>query len=141
MSWKGLPSPIIYLARVDYGWVGGHYHSTQAGRGKGASLGRNQVIMVNLTTQRPHSDGTTVLLPGEHPFIHRPTVVFYSDARQVSASLLDRSITQGVGHIHSAASPTLLQKLQGGLLVSALTPEKIKTAFRAAQAAGLTRPQ
>ncbi len=41
-----------------------------------------EVIMVNLTTQRPHSDTTTVLLPGEHPFLDRPTVAFCERRRE-----------------------------------------------------------
>ncbi len=34
-----------------------------------------EAIMVNVTTQRPHSDTTTVLNRGDHPFIQRPSVV------------------------------------------------------------------
>lgn len=91
-----------------------------------------EAIMVNLTSQRPHSDITTILQPGEHPFIDRPTVAFYADARFVNVALLDSSITQGVGHSHATALPALLRKLQSGLLVSPFTPAKIKTAFAAA---------
>ena len=97
-----------------------------------------EVIMVNLTTQRPHSDTTTVLLPGEHPFIDRPTVAFYHDARQAKAALLDSSVAQGVGRNHALASTALLARLQNGLLVSPFTSPKIKSAFNAAKAAGLT---
>ena len=39
-----------------------------------------EAVMVNLTTRRPHSDTTTVLQPGDHPFVDRPTVAFYADA-------------------------------------------------------------
>jgi hypothetical protein len=41
----------------------------------------HEAIMVNITTQRPHSDTSTMLNSGDHPFIQRPSVVFYSDAR------------------------------------------------------------
>lgn len=97
-----------------------------------------EVIMVNLTTQRPHSDTTTVLLPGEHPFIDRPTVAFYNDARLAKATLLDSSVAQGVGRNHAVASAALLLKLQSGLVASPFTPTKIKTAFAVAKSAGLT---
>ena len=33
-------------------------------------------IMVNVTTQRPHSDTTTILPAGEHPFVQKPSVIF-----------------------------------------------------------------
>ncbi len=97
-----------------------------------------EVIMVNLTTQRPHSDTTTVLLPGEHPFIDRPTVAFYSDARQAKATLLDACVAQKVGRNHAVASPTFIAKLQHGLLASPFSSPKIKAAFAAAKTAGLT---
>jgi hypothetical protein len=48
--------------------------------------------MVNLTTKRPHSDVTTVLNRGDHPFIQRPSVVMYSDARTVNTILLDQAV-------------------------------------------------
>jgi hypothetical protein len=96
-----------------------------------------EVIMVNLTTRRPHSDTTTVLLPGEHPFIDRPTVAFYPDAWLAKAALLDSSIAQGVGRNHAVASPALLVKLQNGLMASPFTPAKIQSALAAAKAAGL----
>ena len=95
-----------------------------------------EVIMVNLTTQRPHSETTTILLPGEHPFIDRPTVAFYHDARLAKAVLLDSCITQRVGRNHASASPELVAKLQDGLLASPFTSPKIKAAFALAKAAG-----
>jgi hypothetical protein len=43
--------------------------------------GTRNAIMVNITTQRSHSDTTTTLNIGDHPFIKRPSVVFYSYAQ------------------------------------------------------------
>jgi len=97
-----------------------------------------EVIMVNLTTQRPHSDTTTVLSSGDHPFIDRPTVAFYHDARTAKAALLDAHVSQELDRKHALASPALLQKLQNGLLASSFTPPKIKAAFAAAKTSGLT---
>ena len=42
-----------------------------------------EAIMVNVTTQRPHSDTTTILNVGDHPFIQKPSVIFYADTRTV----------------------------------------------------------
>jgi hypothetical protein len=47
----------------------------------------HEAIMVNVTTQRPHSDTTAILKVGEHPFIKQPSVVFYSDARTVAPTV------------------------------------------------------
>jgi hypothetical protein len=97
-----------------------------------------EAIMVNLTTQRTHSDTTTVLLPGEHPFVDRPTVVFYADARLVKESLLDAGLAEGIGRLHVPLSKTVLVRIQAGLSASPFTPMKIKSAFVTAQAKGLT---
>lgn len=96
-----------------------------------------EAIMVNLTTQRPHSDSTTILQPGEHPFVVRPTVVFYADARLVEVRLLENGLRQGIGRKHERLSAEILHRIQVGLLVSPFTPEKIKRAFSEAQAKGL----
>jgi hypothetical protein len=98
----------------------------------------DEAIMVNLATQRSHSDTTTVLQPGEHPFVDRPTVAFFADARLVKVSLLDASVQQGIARAHTALSEEVLTRIQNGLLVSPFTPGKIKKAFASAQAKGLT---
>lgn len=92
-------------------------------------------IMVNLTTQRPHSDTTTIIQPGEHPFVGRPTVVFYADARTVNVNTLEGGLRQG--RQHTALSAELLQRVQKGLFVSRFTPNKIETAFKIAREKGL----
>lgn len=97
-----------------------------------------EVIMVNLTTRRPHSDTTTILYPGDHPFVDRPTVVLYADARLVKVSSLDAGIAQGVGRRGATMTATVLKRVQEGLLSSLFTPAKIKTAFQAARSRLLT---
>ena len=96
----------------------------------------HEAIMVNVTTQRPHSDTTTVLQPGAHPFIQRPSVVFYADARTVDARLLDQVIARGGGRSHAAFSPEVLRMIQAGVPKSPFTPRKIKEAFARASAGG-----
>jgi hypothetical protein len=96
-----------------------------------------EAIMVNLTTQRPHSDTTTVLRPGEHPFVVRPTVVFYADARLVPVSLLEDGLRRGIARNHEPLSAEILRRIQAGLQASPFTPEKIKRTFLEAQAKGL----
>src|SRR5947207_16009648 len=74
-------------------------------------------IMVNLTTQRPHSDTTTIIQPGEHPFVDRPTVVFYADARIVNVNTLNEALRGGVARQRAPISKELLQRIQNGLFV------------------------
>ena len=94
-------------------------------------------IMVNLTTQRPHSDTTTIIQPGEHAFVDRPTVVFYADARMVNVNALEGGLRQGLVRQNAALSAELLQRIQNGLFVSRFTSDKIENAFKAAREKGL----
>jgi hypothetical protein len=87
-------------------------------------------VMVNLTTQRPHSDVTVVLQPGDHSFIRHPTVVNYSDARLVNTPQLDAAINAGICRQLDPVTPAVLKRIQTGLLLSPLTPNKIKTEYR-----------
>ena len=89
--------------------------------------------MRTAATQRPHSDKTLVIQPGEHRFVGRPTVVFYSDARFVKLAFLQAAVNQGIANQHDPLDPALLRRVQAGLLASPLTPAKIKTAFTQAQ--------
>ena len=96
-----------------------------------------EVIIVNFTTERPHSDKTVVIQPGEHRFVDRPTVVFYSDARFTALASLEAAVNQGIANQHDRLNPALLKRVQAGLLASPLTPMKIKAAFTQAQQQGL----
>jgi len=97
-----------------------------------------EAIMVNVTTQRPHSDTTTVLNRGDHPFIQRPSVVLYADARIVDTRLLDQAVASGTFRPHTPFSSPILGRIQGGLQTSQFTLKKIKDSFALAVIAGLT---
>ena len=90
-----------------------------------------RVIIVNLTTKRPHSDVTVVLQPGAHPFVQHETVVNYADARLVEIGHLEVAIRSGLCRTHQVFDATVLKQVQHGLLKSPFTPNKIKTYFRA----------
>ena len=97
--------------------------------------------MVNITTHRAHSDTTTVLQPGEHRFIERPSVVFYADARLALPADLDRAVMLGCGRTHGAFEPAVLARMQTSMELSPMTPNKMKEAYRAAdEQRGLLKP-
>jgi len=99
----------------------------------------HEAIMVNVTTLRPHSDTTIVLNPGDHPFIQRPSVIFYADARTVDTRLLDAAVQRGAYSGNAAfQAAVVVVRIQAGLAASPFTPRKIKAAFAAYFAAGLT---
>ena len=89
-----------------------------------------KVIIVSLTTQRDGSDTTVVLGPGDHSFISHPTVVFYADARDVEASLLERLVALDDNRLHrDPCSEELLTRIRDGLIASSFTPRRIKKLF------------
>ena len=98
----------------------------------------HEAIMVNVTTQRPHSETTTILNVGDHPFIQKPSVIFFADARMVDTRLLDAAVRRGACNAHAAFQARVLLKIQAGLLASTFTPKKIKIAYARYDAAGLT---
>ena len=98
----------------------------------------HEAIMVNVTTRRPHSDTTTILNVGDHPFIQKPSVIFYADTRMVNTDLLHAAVTRGACQIHAAFQEPVIRRIQSGVAASPLTPRKIKTAYAAYVAAGLT---
>lgn len=71
--------------------------------------------MVNVTTRRMHSDLTTILDVGDHPFIRKQSVVHYADARHFPVGALDRAVKSGECRPHKQASAALLARIQEGI--------------------------
>lgn len=89
-----------------------------------------ETVIVNMTTQRSHSDSTLVLLVGEHPFVRHPSVVHYEDARIVDGRAIEAALLAGTFPALSDCSAALLKRIQEGLLNSPFTPGKVKTYVR-----------
>src|SRR5229473_7806297 len=93
-------------------------------------------IIVNLTTLRNSQDQTMSIMPGEHPFVNRPTSVRYSDARIADVRRLSADISGGLALPKQPCSPTLLRLIQDGLSASPYTPNKVIEFYRAYVRAG-----
>jgi len=91
-----------------------------------ASKITGEAVIVNLTTQRTHSDPTVILQPGDHPFVQHATVAFFADARIVDGRLLAKGVEACTFRKHVDCSPALLQRIQEGLFSSPHTPNKVK---------------
>ena len=89
-----------------------------------------QVLLINFTTLRPHSDCTVVIQPGEHPYVVHATVAHFADARLTAAPSIEAAIASGLFRTHQDCSPDLLNRLLAGTLASPHTPEKIKRYLR-----------
>ncbi len=72
-----------------------------------------ETIMVNVTTQRPHSDTTTILNAGDHPFVQKPSVIFYADARIADTRLLDKALQHVGCHRHAVFEATVMARNPG----------------------------
>ena len=90
-----------------------------------------KAVCVNVTTLRSHSDTTCVLNVGDHPFVNRPSVIFYQDAREVDLALVERALTLGIKNFvctpHEPCSAVLLKRIRKGLIDSKQTPKGIKS--------------
>lgn len=92
------------------------------------------MLIVNFNTLRRGSDQTVVLDLEDHPFISRPTVVTYADARIVPQERLVELYQLGQTAIgseqllrpHSDCSPELLARITAGVQASKFTPLEVK---------------
>jgi len=85
-----------------------------------------QVVIVNLTSKRRHSDTTVVLRPTHHPFLDRETVVNFNKARIVRVETLMHRIEDGIAEAREAFSEDVLKVIQKGVLQSKRTPLHIQ---------------
>jgi mRNA-degrading endonuclease toxin of MazEF toxin-antitoxin module len=86
-------------------------------------------VIVNLTSQRAHSDTTLTLHPGDHPFITNPTAVNYMHARLLSIEWLKKEIDAKMAWADFPFEPEVLKRIQDGVLQSPFTPHNIKQHF------------
>ncbi len=98
--------------------------------------GSFQAVMVNVTTQRPHSDTTTILLPGDHPFIRQPSVIYYADARLVDVRDLDAALERGMFRGHEPFDSGVLKRIQAGVETSDFTPNKVSSSSNRRKSGG-----
>ena len=98
----------------------------------------SEIIIVNVTGQQGHSDTTTILIVGEHPFVKKPSVIHYADARKTDSKLIDQALARGLASSHRQCSKAFLTKIQSGLLASPHTTPMIRAAFLSAQRDGRT---
>ena len=89
-----------------------------------------KTLMVNITSAKPHSDRTTVLQVGDHPFVTRESVVNYGDSVLAEMQHLDRAISTGLGTQREDTSAELLEKLRSGLIASPYTKNSLKDYLR-----------
>lgn len=89
-------------------------------------------ICVNLSTCREHSDTSTILHRGEHPFIKHDSAVVFKKMTTLNAEKILQAASQGVVAFQTKASPQVLDKIRAGASVSRHTPIRYRSMFERA---------
>lgn len=84
-----------------------------------------ECLLVNLTTLRHNIDQTVVVRAGEHPFITRPSAVFYAGARICRTAALLEAQRDGRATPHGRLERKLLELILEGFRASPHTPRKV----------------
>lgn len=87
-----------------------------------------EVVIVNVTTKRSHSDTTVILQAGDHPYIDHESTIYYADAQIRDVRLMEQAIKEANPYVkpNAACSPELLQRVKDGVHQSKFTPNKIR---------------
>jgi len=88
-----------------------------------------QVIIVNVTSLKANSDRTIILDVGDHPFIKHPTVIYYTDAKIVRVSEVEKIQQELRNSGNAPINARLLSKIQAGIESSQYVKPMIKNFF------------
>lgn len=90
----------------------------------------HQVITVMVGSARLHTDKTTALVSGDHPFIRHDSNVDYGTAKAVPVSKLLAALKQDRLHLQPDMPAALLRRVRAGLLASPRTIHAVKDLAR-----------
>jgi hypothetical protein len=90
----------------------------------------DQVIIVNVTKARDHSDKTVILRPGDHPFVKTTSVIYFHGSLVTDLKQVEKGFAARICSPHRPCSPQLIRRIQQGLLESGFTPNGIKEFYR-----------
>lgn len=89
----------------------------------------NEVIIVNVTSKKQHSDTTTILTSENHKFIKHDSVINYSDARILKHEEIIKRANNRLIETREEFDDDILEKIQKGLLESPRTPRDIRNFY------------
>jgi hypothetical protein len=76
------------------------------------ALDPNKVLLVSLTTHKPHKDQACLVQPSEHPWVRHPSCVAYDFARVVTLEALKQLRYSGKVQMREPLSPALLLRVR-----------------------------
>lgn len=90
-----------------------------------------ECVVVNVTSiQGTCIDKSCLLRAGDHPFITRPSYVFYRKANISAISAIEEAEKCGVVWKDKDMTSAVLARIQQGALDSAMTPNEVKDFLR-----------
>jgi hypothetical protein len=89
-----------------------------------------EVAIVSISSDRLGKDDTVKLGPGDHPFIRKPSVVFFPDTRVMPVQAIVSEVQNAQATFHDDCSEDLLERVRDGLLASPATPRRMKEYVR-----------
>lgn len=87
------------------------------------STGR--VVLVMLVTERSHTERTTRLTVGDHPFISHASAIDFGTATYALAAKLTSKLGSSLAKLGADMSTSLLKRVRAGLIDSSHTPNEI----------------
>jgi hypothetical protein len=90
------------------------------------------VVLVNLSSCKgfPFEDRTTMIRPGDHPFVERESYIPYDYAKKVRLDVITRKLEERKAERREDLSEQLLTRITDGLMRSPRTPGNIKSLVR-----------
>lgn len=85
---------------------------------------RAECLIVSITTLRYDKDQTVILNRADHPFIEKPSVVYYQDIQLTTTAKIEAQLRCGIAAPMDNCSGDLLQIVQQGLCASQYTAPK-----------------
>ncbi|MDM8559018.1 hypothetical protein [Candidatus Parabeggiatoa sp. HSG14] len=84
------------------------------------NVGKDCVLVVNISSTNPtiEYDQTCILKPEDHPFIKRPSYVYYRKADIYGANNIIRNVAEGTFITHQDCSEPVFEKILKGFSVS-----------------------
>jgi hypothetical protein len=86
----------------------------------------NRVLIIPVDSLRAKADRTTILQPGDHPFITHLSFMNYSQAKIVPLNHLNTLITEHKAKEDSPLDQAILDRIRNGVCRSDRTPDGVK---------------
>jgi len=86
------------------------------------------VVLVGFTSIKPSipHDHACEISPGEHPFIRKPTCIYYRELRLEKVSKVEQMVNAGVWRMGEPCDAALMRKIREGFGISRRLPRHFR---------------